>query len=100
MSLRAGHPLKIVHLWTQLPAVLEHRALVGEIARIQAMAPPHDGGRGPASHPVWPASTGKPKCAAEASAQLLELLLRWGLYTANDASAVTAHGCLYLTKVT
>ncbi|KAK9905711.1 hypothetical protein WJX75_004975 [Coccomyxa subellipsoidea] len=69
--------LATILLHFQLPAVLEHRALVGEIARIQAMAPPHDGGRGPASHPVWPASTGKPKCAAEASAQLLELLLRW-----------------------
>ena len=63
----------------QLPAVLEHRALVAEITRIQAMAPPRDGGRGPASHPVWPLSTAKPKCVAEAATQLLDLLLRWDL---------------------
>ena len=64
----------------QLPAVLDYRALAGEIARIQAMSmsDKYGGGRTLASHPVWPTPTTKPKGAAEAAAQLLDLLLRCG----------------------
>ncbi|CAL8472299.1 g11841 [Coccomyxa elongata] len=71
--------LATVFLHLQLPAVLDYRALAGEIARIQAMSLPdrYGGGRGPASHPVWPTPTTKPKGAAEAASQLQDLLLRW-----------------------
>lgn len=66
-------------LGAQLPALLDCRALAAEIARVQAMAPQTGpgGGGGPASHPVWPGPTLRPKGAAEAAAQLLDLLLRF-----------------------
>ncbi len=72
----------------QLPAVLDYRALAGEIARIQAMSLPdrYGGGRGLASHPVWPTPTTKPKGAAEAASQLQDLLLRCGTSSMNYPS--------------
>ncbi|BDA47246.1 probable abnormal spindle-like microcephaly-associated protein homolog [Coccomyxa sp. Obi] len=70
--------LATLFLHLQLPAVLDYRALAGEIARIQAISSSgHGSGRGLASHPVWPTPTTKPKGAAEAATQLLDLLLRW-----------------------